>query len=282
LEVVVPKRALDLWNRKVAMLPRDGVAWICTDLQGNLRDYQRVKALAQRDEVMLFLGDLVHGPDAETLAAWPAYLGAAYRDESRALLLDFELASQHRPMLSLMGNHEHAHVGGPRVAKFYMDEAAVLDASLGAERARMHAFLKTFPLLAVGDGVVFVHGAPAATEASLEAFEALDYGGYASLTVQSMFGLDTLAELLWSRCASTDAALDLLEVCTGRREGVVVFGHDVVRSGWAAEDDHQLCISSSFGCFDPAKTLLRLDLGRRVRSVSDLEPALVRMYPGPG
>ena len=27
----------------------------------------------------------------------------------------------------MLGNHEHSHVGGPHTAKFYDDEAAVLD-----------------------------------------------------------------------------------------------------------------------------------------------------------
>ncbi len=273
-------RALDLWDRKVARLPDRGGLWVCTDLQGNLTDYERMKELQGPEELLLFLGDLVHGPGGWAEDHWPDYLGKQYVDESRTLILDFERDSRTRPMLALMGNHEHSHVGGPKVAKFHRDEAAVLDEALGEERERVHDFLRTFPLLAVGPGVVFVHGAPAATEPCVEDFELLDYAGYDQLSVRSMFGRDTLAELLWARCASTDRALDLLEVCTGRREGVVVYGHDVVRSGWAAEDEHQLCLSTSFGCHDHAKTALWLDLAEQVRSVEDLIPRLVRLYPG--
>ena len=214
-------RALDLWNRKVARLPDTGGLWVCTDLQGNLPDYERMKELQQPDEVLLFLGDLVHGPGGWADDHWPEYLGTRYVDESRALILDFEQQSRSKRMLALMGNHEHAHVGGPRVAKFHKDEAAVLDQALGHDGERVRDFIRSFPLLAIGHGTVFVHGAPAAAEPTVEDFERLDYAGYDHLSVRTMYGRDTLAELLWSRSASTDRALDLLEVCTGRREGVV-------------------------------------------------------------
>lgn len=273
------ERALHFWGKKVAALPREGGLLVSTDLQGNLGDYQALKAHQRRDELLLLVGDLVHGPGGWAVDHWPEYLGTPYLDRSVELLLDVEAESWSRRILALMGNHEHAHVGGPRVAKFHADEAAVLDEALGDERGRMHAFLRLFPLLAVGDGVVFVHGAPAATEPSLGDFEALEYDGYDGLRIREMYGRDTLADLLWSRSARTDQALDLLEVCTGRREGVVVYGHDVVRSGWEAEDDHQLCMSTSFGLFDDAKTMLRLDLSRRVRSVRDLESGLEPLYP---
>lgn len=273
------ERALEYWGRKVARLPGAGSLLVSTDLQGNWGDYQALKAHRQPDELLLLVGDLVHGPGGWALERWPEYLGSPYVDRSRELILDFEQLSLSEPVFALLGNHEHAHIGGPRVAKFHEDEAAVLDAALGDDAARVHDFMRSFPLLAVGDGVVFVHGAPGATEASLEDFERLRYDGYDSVRIREMYGRDTLADLLWSRCASTDQALDLLEACTGRREGVVVYGHDVVRSGFEAEDAHQLCLSTSFGLFDPHKTMLRLDLGRPIRSVQDLEEGLLPLYP---
>lgn len=50
---------------------------------------------------------------------------------------------------SLLGNHEHAHVGGPVVPKFYPDEARVLDEALANDRERIHDFFRSFPLIAV-------------------------------------------------------------------------------------------------------------------------------------
>ncbi|HYH96538.1 metallophosphoesterase [Hyalangium sp.] len=51
---------------------------VATDIQGNLRDFQRMLALCEQspeDSVLVFTGDLVHGPDEVTERQWPDYLG---------------------------------------------------------------------------------------------------------------------------------------------------------------------------------------------------------------
>src|SRR5688572_15184104 len=89
----------DVWNRRCARLPNRGVLLYATDLQGSMKDYERMKALYAREEaagqevILAFCGDLVHGPspDMNEPGVWPDYLGTPYRDESARLLRDFEV-----------------------------------------------------------------------------------------------------------------------------------------------------------------------------------------------
>lgn len=261
-----------VWGRKVAQLPSQGTLLVCTDLQGNLRDYRRMRDLfdaeeaAGNDPILAFCGDLVHGPSPDLLepGAWPDYLGTPYADESADLLRTFERDSRTRRMFSLMGNHEHSHVGGPVVPKFWPDEAAVLDAALGADRLPIHGFLRQFPLLAVGEcGVVLTHGAPAAAEAQLSDYERFDWQGYESLNLWSRHKMDGLSTLLWARYASGHQAQALLRTCHGQARGFVAFGHDVVHHGYERFSREQICVSTSFGLHDPNKRYLRIDLAGR-------------------
>jgi hypothetical protein len=265
-------RALEVWNRRLARLPGQGVLLVATDLQGNRRDYERMKELyaAEQDAILAFCGDLVHGPspDMNEPGAWPDYLGTEYRDESAALVRDFEQWTRRERGFSLLGNHEHAHIGGPVVPKFYEDEAAILDAALGDDRARIHEFFRAFPLLAVAPcGVVLTHAAPRATEDDPDAFEQLSYDGYEGVPIQSMYAQDTLGALLWSRSATPEEARALLDAVGG---ALVVYGHDVVHEGYEKVGDEQLCLSTSYGVDDAYKFYVRLDLAARYASVHDL------------
>ncbi len=279
-------------GRKVARLPDHGTLVCGTDLQGNLGDWLALKRVfyAERergnDPVLLLCGDLVHGP-GPALAhreRWPDFLGTFYEDRSDELVLDFIDFSRKEPVVALLGNHEHAHIGGPVVSKFHPDEAAVLDAKLGPHRERVHAFFRSMPLIAVAPcGAVFTHGAPRRTEPDLEAFEQLRYDGFARYHVNDMYDSGTVGALLWSRAAEPERARELLRATSldGRPNAFVVFGHDVVREGFERIGDEQLCISTSFGCTDENKYYLRLDLGRRYESVRDLEVGreILRLHP---
>lgn len=278
------------WNRRVALLPDEGTLLVATDLQGNWHDYLALKALHQealaRDPgaILILTGDLVHGPSPELLepGAWPRHLGTAYEDRSRELVLDFIDYVERAPALALLGNHEHAHIGGPVVAKFYADEASVLDASLGDEQQRVHAFFRSMPLLAVSrSGVVLTHGAPRSTEPDLASFERFRYEGYESVSIHSMYEKDTLGALLWSRGATAEQARALLRATTGSEQGVVIYGHDVVRQGYEKEGDEQICVSTSYALFDRDKVYLELDLSKRYQSTADLREGIEikKLYP---
>jgi hypothetical protein len=179
----------------------------------------------------------------------------------------------------LLGNHEHAHIGGPVVPKFYEDEAAVLDAALGEDRARIHDFFRDFPLLAVAPcGVVLSHAAPRSTEPTPEAFERLDYRGYERKPIRAMYAVDTVGALLWARSASAEQARALLSAVGGT---FVVFGHDIVREGYQTVGSEQLCLSTSYGVDNAHKYYLRLDLSAHYRGVADLREGteIRRLYP---
>lgn len=278
-----------IFGRMVGTLPSEGVLLVATDLQGNLVDFERMVELyhaeaQQQPTVLAFCGDLIHGPPPELQApgAWPWHLGTRYEDASAELLLRFEELIRTERVLSVMGNHEHAHVGGPVVPKFYPDEAAVLNERLGPDRERICDLIRSLPLLVVGAcGVVLTHGAPRRTAPSLEAFEALSWEGYEQVPILAMADHDPLGALLWSRGCEDAGALDLLEVVTGHRRGVVVHGHDVVRSGYDREGAHHMVVSTSFALQDRHKTYVRIDLSARYDTTADLREGIeiVPLYP---
>jgi hypothetical protein len=273
-------RALNgLFDRKLARLPERGILLVATDLQGNLEDYEELKRIHQselsrgEDAILAFTGDLVHGPSPDMADCWPDYLGTQYADRSAELILDFERYTRTAPAFSLLGNHEHAHIGGPVVAKFYDDEASVLDGALDSEKERIHEFFRSFPLLACSkSGVVLTHGAPGATEADEAAFDQLSYDGYRDVPIFEMHQHGTVGALLWCRGADTERACALLDVLLGqeRSGGFVVFGHDVVREGWETEGDEQICVSTSYALLDARKVYLRLDLSKVPARATDL------------
>ncbi len=279
------------FDRKVARLPDAGILLVATDLQGNLADFEQLMALYAAEEdagnrpVLALCGDVVHGPspDMNRPGAWPDYLGTPFVDRSAELIRRVEALSRAHRVFSLMGNHEHAHVGGPIVPKFWPDEAAVLDRAMGDDKAALHAFLRRWPLLAVSAaGIVLTHGSPGMTCPRLADFEALDYAGYAAVSIHQMYREDPLGALLWCRMADDGQARALCAVATvdDRPAALVAFGHDVVREGYEVVGDHQICVSTSFGLLDEDKIYLRLDLGRRYRDVHDLRPGheIRRLY----
>src|SRR5215470_8830619 len=162
----------------ILRLPARGRLLVATDLQGHLRDFERLADLlaaavveTDGDAHLLLTGDLIHGPRyAEDV--WPDFLGDYYHDDSPAVIDGFISLRQRYPgrVHALLGNHEHAHIGGPHTAKFAEDEVAALNEVLGdAGAARLREILIELPLVALAPcGLVFTHGAPAADIRSVE------------------------------------------------------------------------------------------------------------------
>lgn len=280
------------WGRRVVSLPSQGILLVATDLHGNWDDYQRMKAVYQAEEdaggrpILLFCGDLVHGPSDDLLekGAWPSYLGDPYPDRSAEVIQDYLGFSAHARTLSLLGNHEHAHIGGPVLQKFHPDEAAVLRQKLGEAAPRIHRFFSSFPLLVLAPcGVAFTHAAPSHTEDSLEAFETLSYSGFETTPLREIYRQGTVGALLWSRCATPQEARCFLDSVSseGRPLHLVVFGHDIVEDGYEKIGEEQLCLSTSFGLFRERKRYLRLDLHQRYTSVGELRDGIeiLPLYP---
>lgn len=275
---------------RILWLPTRGRLLAATDLQGNLRDFQRMRDLfigASRrgeDVYLLFTGDLIHGPEIPE-ESWPYYLGDFYRDESGAVVEGFASLAQHFPgrVFCLLGNHEHAHVGGPSTAKFHDDDVVALEERVGpAFTAYMKALFHGFPLVAISPcGLVFTHGAPAADPLSHEEIEAQSYEGYEHATYEDLARDRVLGPLLWSRRCDPARARAFLRSIAGERGHIAAFGHDVVPKGYECNGEEQICFSTSFGLYDRDKVFLDLDLAGRYRSVADLRPGIEirKLYP---
>jgi hypothetical protein len=260
---------------RLLRLPASGRLLVATDIQGNLRDFQRMVALFEAspdDSVLVFTGDMVHGPDEETENHWPDFLGTPYRDESPAVVETFLDAEARYPdrVYCLMGNHEHSHVGGPRTAKFHADEAYALEERVGPGPAgAMRTLFARLPLVAVApNGVVLLHAAPSARLESVDQLEAVKLEGYADWGIEEFLQIPVLGPTLWSRMATPEQARAFLSVLGGR---IAIYGHDVVREGYEKVGDEQLCVSTSFALLDENKTYVELDLARTYPNVHALE-----------
>lgn len=262
---------------RVLRLPDHGRLIVCTDLQGCLRDYERIVEIFRQahqetggDAHLLFTGDLVHGPHIER-EEWPDFLGEYYRDQSGEVIEAMVELSQAHPgrVHALLGNHEHGHVGGPHTAKFAHDEVELLESRLGPERTRrMCQVLSELPLVAIAPcGAVFTHGAPAAAIDSLAEIEAADLGAYEHDNPVDILTVPVIGPILWARSASRRAAQRFLKAVGGTMS---IYGHDVIPQGFERIGDEQIVVSTSFGVFDSNKVYLDLDLGARYGSVREL------------
>src|SRR5215475_14075803 len=105
---------------RVLTLPGHGILLAATDLHGNLPDFRAVVARFRKldddgmDPQLVVCGDLVHGP-AIARDAWPEHLGTWYEDRTPELLDEADQLQRAFPgrVHYLLGNHEHAHLGGP-------------------------------------------------------------------------------------------------------------------------------------------------------------------------
>lgn len=266
---------------KVIRIPPQGRAILCTDLHGNLGDMERViaafrRALAEENGQawLVFTGDLVHGP-CYPRQGWPEHLGDYYPDQSVEVVETFMALQAELPerVFSLIGNHEHSHIGGPHTRKFHKSpsETEHFEKSLGPRRTRVFRDLvRSLPIAAVlGKGVVVTHGAPRVLDASFAEVCAVEYGGHEEKQIRDMLAVPILGELFWCRSAGPLVVRRFLQrmELAGQPNHVVVFGHDPVRRGYLREGDEQLCFSTSFGLRNGRKVYLDLSLTREYRSV---------------
>jgi hypothetical protein len=181
----------------------------------------------------------------------------------------------------LLGNHEHAHIGGPRTAVFARDEAGALEQRLGIENSVwLTGYLKSLPLWAIAPcGVLFSHAAPAAELGNIADLEAIDYRRYLTPKPETrnrakapkpgeatarLFG-----QLLWERSLPPFKAQGLLGATAAQ---VMVYGHAVIPTGYQTIGYEQLILSSSFAMADEHKRVLTLDLSTTYLTVEDFRP----------
>jgi predicted phosphodiesterase len=260
-------------------LPRAGRALVSTDVHGNGGDFRRLEALfraAHADDPATYwviLGDVVHAPDDRSAASQPELYG--YADES-AFIVERILAlrAEHpERVLFVLGNHDYAHIGGPRTAKFFPDEAANLEGKMGAPAiAAMHALFRDALLcVSTGCGVVMTHGSPDATLQALDDLDAIalphDRG--------NAYHHGILASMLHAYGQRGPVTAQLLaQLSRGLPPesaplAVLVHGHDRHEHGFFVEGGNQLC-PVIFGAYAHEKRYLLLDLAATYARPEDL------------
>jgi len=266
-----------------------GPVLVSADLHGNLADFERLRDLFLASEargeqpVWISVGDWVHGPPDEAARAdvldrfgEPLY---AYHDETPAILAQlFALMDRFDDrVLSVCGNHEHAHIGGRRTSKFHRDEAAHLEARMTpAAVAELRHRFATWPLVVriASCGVAVTHGAP--IPASIADFEAVRYSGAStsSALLQS-------AMMRYGFCRGEDVELLACLSGPGCDLGVLVHGHDREEEGFHPTGPAALLLCTSFGARRARKSYLWLDRARRYTSLNALRDGieLRRLWP---
>jgi hypothetical protein len=268
-----------------------GPVLISADVHGNLRDFERLRDLflasEARGEAPLWVsvGDWVHGPalgqrrDVTDRYGAPLY---DYPDQTPELLRGlFDLMDRYPDrVVSLCGNHEHAHIGGRRTRKFHQDEAAHLESQLSAtDVSELRRRFASWPILVrlAPCGVVITHGAPYAAPA--QAFERVRFVGGDSPSCElrnsamSRYGFDP----------GEDVEL-LAQLSDQHTYSLLLHGHDREEEGFAAAGAASLLLCTSFGARQDRKTYGWLDAARRYHSLADLEGsgALRRLWPEAG
>lgn len=285
---------------KLLRLPDRGRLLVAADLHGNLRDFLAVVAHFESlgsDGHLLFLGDLIHGPQIP-LGRWPecpGLRGRPYHDQSPAILLGVSELMARFPdrVFSLLGNHEHAHIGGPRTSRFARDEAAALEQSLGIENSSwLSDFIAQLPIWAIAPcGLLFSHAAPAALLADPCDLDRMDYRRYerptgATLDAYRRMGpaeinpAALLGQLLWNQSLPPLLARQVLD---SLGLSLCIYGHSVIPAGYQTIGSQQMILSSSFCMEDAYKKILCLDLAARYPSVTVLRlgQEIVPLYPLP-
>jgi hypothetical protein len=274
----------------VTVASTSGPVMISADLHGNLADFEQLRALFlasdERGECPMWIsvGDWVHGPadgrarrDVVDRFGKPLY---AYRDETPAILASlFALMDRFGDrVLSVCGNHEHAHIGGRITQKFHPNEPAHLEAQLSAAQvAELRRRFASWPVVIrlAACGVAVTHGAP--IPASVAEFERTRFqrsDGVANDVLHS-------AMVRYGFCRGEDVELLARLSEPGCELGVLVHGHDREEEGFYATGARSLLLCTSFGARRARKSYLWLDRGRRYASLDDLRDGveLRRLWP---
>jgi hypothetical protein len=267
-----------------------GPVLVSADLHGNLADFERLRDLflasdaRGEDPLWISVGDWVHGPAERSdrtpildRFGQPLY---AYRDETPAILEQlFALMDRFGDrVLSICGNHEHAHIGGRVTQKFHRNEAAHLESRLSpAAVEELRRRFATWPVVIrlAACGVALTHGAP--IPASVDEFERSRFGrhgGDANDVLNS-------AMVRYGFCRGEDVELLSRLSEPGCELTVLVHGHDREEEGFYASGSAALLLCTSFGARRARKTYLWLDRGSRYPSLAALRDGveLRRLWP---
>lgn len=263
---------------RVLKLPSRGTLLVATDLHGHLGDFRAIVARflacadnAQAPPRLVICGDLVHGPAIKP-ANWPDHLGTFYRDQTPDLLDEARRLQERFPeqVHYLLGNHEHAHLGGPPLSKFHPDEAAELESHYApGEFETVRRWMTTWPVAAVAPTarLVMTHAAPHAQISAASELETLPLTGFEHTPLDNMADSGPIGALLWARTTTSQRAYAFLRALDPLA-CVAVFGHDPIREGHLTEREPLLCLSTSFGCHDGDKVYLEWNLSTPATSAA--------------
>ncbi|MEE2645579.1 MAG: hypothetical protein VYD19_11655 [Myxococcota bacterium] len=274
---------------RLAWIEGEGTLIVSSDIHGNLLDLLRLIEIFEKEEdaCLLFLGDMYHGPylSPTTWAPFVDHLGEFYFDQSPAVFRVYSEFRRQYPdrTLSLIGNHEHAHIGGPSVAKFTPDEAESFEARLRpSERIDLQMQLCEWPWMAgAACGVAFTHGAPPEQSFTREKVEGESLLWIPSDSWSGLNDGNLLSELLWRRGSndkSASAFLSSFNQLAGREHQVIVHGHEPAHEGFDIECERVFNLSTSFAMRREKKGYLRLDLNASYQDAAALAQCFVPLY----
>jgi Calcineurin-like phosphoesterase len=252
-----------------------GPVLVSADVHGHFEDFARLREIflsshaRGEDPLWVSVGDWVHGPAGEPRALYD------YPDRTPELLRGlFALMDAHPGrVLSILGNHEHAHIGGVRTSKFHDDEAAFLESQLNADFiSDMKRRFRSWPMMVClpATGVVLTHGA--LTGGGVADIERIRYSGQID---SDAFEILRAAMTHYGYSEGADAAL--LEKL-GAPYSVIVHGHDREEDGFSPSGARALLLCTSFGARRETKSYLWLDPRRRYASPGELETAIRRLW----
>jgi len=283
-------KGMDEGPKVVTVASTCGPVLISADLHGNLADFERLRevflASDARGEEPLWIsvGDWIHGPkdegthrDVVDRFGKPLY---AYRDETPAILEGlFALMDRFGDrVLSICGNHEHAHIGGRRTRKFHADEAAHLEGRLSASAvAELRRRFAGWPVVIriASCGVALTHGAP--IPATVAEFERARFYPTVGATNHAL----SSAMMRYGFCHGEDVELLARLSDPGCELTVLIHGHDRDEDGYAPSGSAAMLLCTSFGARRARKSYLWLDRARRYPSLASLREGieLRRLWP---
>tara|TARA_Y100000589_G_C27040689_1_gene583040 strand:- start:78 stop:971 length:894 start_codon:yes stop_codon:yes gene_type:complete len=288
----------------------DGYAFVVSDLQGNLADFERILQLyyGRRQSVdsvyLLICGDLIH-----------SYGG--YNDESLKMLdMVIELSKKDLNIFLLMGNHELAHVMHWNLKKGNFNFSENLEIKMAEERHKYGHFLQNLPFAAfTKGGLFFNHTGPSKALAMINS-EVWDlffkfnspWKWYSELDFEKSFGITEDHAEFWNQALGrktldTAEGKILWEVFMNKNElnygeeyprivenfvitinklavaNIIISGHIEESDGFKIVHENHFRLCSSHGASsNKSKKYLYLPIKKKFRKADELMPYLNNLW----
>lgn len=270
--------------RRYLVLPRQGQLLINTDVHGNLGDFERLEAIFREmpdDTHWAILGDAVHGPSDAARARRPDLYD--YEDQSFEIVRKIhELQQTHGDRVHyVLGNHDWAHVGGPRTRKFFPDEAENLEQHLSLrEKTILHTvFNEALLCILTPCGVFLSHGVPGTQLETLDELDSIQDFEFARHNARQTQILEALMTAYGQPVPVLEAFLQTVSDF-GIEQRFVIHGHDRDEEGFYTDGLYDAC-PVIFGAPHQNKRYVVLDLAADYQSTAELrlDHEVRRLHP---